>query len=391
MSTHVQSEYVPPKSWEQFEELCADLFQEAWQDPALVRHGRAGQRQHGVDIIARHGAQYPVGLQCKRRARWPVKKLTAAEIDKEVAAARKFYPPLESFYLLTTAVDDAPLQAHVRAINKRHAAKGLFNVVLLGWSEIVRRATLREAVADKHFGGSGGAPRSPLLATWFSSKGKLELKDREFKIAVTELAQDLHDWPSGRIVFRQRETDALLETIHAYVGRTLTLDERAERVKLRERLRQMKNLETRIIHGLKLMLADKLISSYLLLVWEPDGDLPIAVSGFIDDELDPKFGIRKKDELELRLTPPGSPKTRLMTYIPPAACSEIVSLQMERKQRYGQPLTDTVGELPAHVRARHAIPAIIRNILRQLDEGKTLEDLRRAELLHLGSWKIQLG
>jgi hypothetical protein len=69
MTLHVHSEYAPPKTWEQFEELCADTFQAAWKDPTLVRHGRAGQRQHGVDIIARHGGKYPVGLQCKRRSR----------------------------------------------------------------------------------------------------------------------------------------------------------------------------------------------------------------------------------------------------------------------------------------------------------------------------------
>jgi hypothetical protein len=194
----------------------------------------------------------PVGLQCKRRTRWPVKKLTTAEVDAEVSEALKFDPPLESFYILTTAADDTKLQAHVRAINKRHNAQDRFNVVLLGWAEIVRRATLHESVANKHFGGSGGAPRSPLLATWFSSNGKLELNEWELKIAVTELAQDLQDWPTGHIAFRQRETDALLDQIHAFVGRDLTLDEREERIRLRKKLRRMTDREARIVKGLQM-------------------------------------------------------------------------------------------------------------------------------------------
>src|ERR1700676_1721022 len=78
MTNYTMWDYPPPRSWEQFEELCADIFQSAWRDPALVRHGRAGQRQFGVDIVARSGAIYPIGLQCKRRENWPVKKLTVA-------------------------------------------------------------------------------------------------------------------------------------------------------------------------------------------------------------------------------------------------------------------------------------------------------------------------
>lgn len=44
----VHSELPPPKTWEDFEELCADLFAAEWNDPHLVRHGRAGQEQSGV-------------------------------------------------------------------------------------------------------------------------------------------------------------------------------------------------------------------------------------------------------------------------------------------------------------------------------------------------------
>lgn len=385
------AEYAPPKTWEQFEELCADLFQIAWKDPTLVRHGRSGQQQHGVDIVARHGAKYPVGLQCKRRMRWPVKKLTTAEIDAEVAKALKFDPPLESFYILTTADDDTKLQAHIRAINKRHKTKDLFNVVLLGWTEIVRRVTLHEDVAGKHFGGAGGTPRSPLLSAWFSSNGKLELDDRELNIAVTELAQDFHDWPTGHIAFRQRETDELLDQINAFVGRNLTLDEREERIRLRKEFRRMTDREARIVKGLTLMLSVEPISTYLLQVWEPDGDLPIAVRAFIEDELNPDLIIVKPTDVQMRITSPRDPEIWHTTYIPPSACSEIVALQQHRIAKYGHPLTDTVGELPMSVRAGFAIPAVMRSILCQLNERKTLEDLLAGDFLNISAWKVRIG
>lgn len=51
------SQLLPPESWEEFEDICADLFMLEWGDPAAVRHGRKGQRQHGVDIYGRPTTQ----------------------------------------------------------------------------------------------------------------------------------------------------------------------------------------------------------------------------------------------------------------------------------------------------------------------------------------------
>ena len=145
-------DYAPPRSCEQFEELCADIFQSAWSDPEFLRHGRSGQLQNGVDMLVRHGAIYPIGLQCKRRSVWPLRRLTAAEVDEAVALAINFAPPLKQFYILTVAPGDAVLLKHVRKFSQRHEAEGLFTVGLTGWDEIVRRATLDPAVTAKHLG-----------------------------------------------------------------------------------------------------------------------------------------------------------------------------------------------------------------------------------------------
>src|ERR1039458_5908082 len=195
MNLHVHNEQAPPRTWEQFEELCADVFAAEWSDPTLVRHGRAGQRQHGVDIIARQAGTWPVGLQCKRKARWPLKHLTRKEVDQEVAEARKFLPKLNSFWILTTAPDDVNLQEHVRLINERHSKRGLFHVHILGWSEICRRATLHSTVTNKHFGADGGGTRAPLLAVWLASKGRLELKGKDLELSCREVGHDLRDSP----------------------------------------------------------------------------------------------------------------------------------------------------------------------------------------------------
>jgi hypothetical protein len=203
-------EQAPPRNWDQFEELCADTFQEEWRDAMLVRHGRAGQPQFGVDIVGRDGAIWPVGVQCKKKSVWPVSKLTASELDDEVEKAKGFTPPLQAFYLVTTAPDDQALQEHVRLINQRHETQGIFPVAVIGWRELVRRATRHPLVAAKHFGAYSQGPASPLLATWQAADGKLLLADRELGIAIRELVHDIRDYPAGRIVVRQKESEDLL-------------------------------------------------------------------------------------------------------------------------------------------------------------------------------------
>lgn len=386
-------EYAPPKSWEQFEELCADLFQVMWQDPALVRHGRAGQRQRGVDIVARHGAFYPVGLQCKRRAQWPEKTLSIGDIDAEIADALSFEPALHTFYLLTTAPDDVKLQAHVRRINDRHRAAGLFTVVLLGWSELARRVTLYPEIAAKHFGSPGhpaGAP-APLLGTWYTRAGRLEAEPDEFSLAVREIIQDLRDWPAGRIVVRQRESDALLVSLQTLPDRPADPEQRKRRLALRQELQRHNDRENRIGRGLRLMLSEAPAATYLNQVLDPATELPIILRAFIEHELDPRSAIIAPDHHPLRIAPPGHahpPHPHYPVYLPPAALAAILALERSRIERYGQPLTDTIDELPATVRAGWALPAAIRCLLGRLERGETLESLRSAGALELGLWRV---
>ena len=106
---------------------------------------------------------------------WPVSEVTTGELDREVKKAKKFKPALKVFYLVSTAPDDQPLQEHARLITESHQTKGLFNVAVIGWGELVRRATRHQHVAAKHFGSYSLGPASPLLATWRASAGKLLL------------------------------------------------------------------------------------------------------------------------------------------------------------------------------------------------------------------------
>ena len=388
---HVHADYPPPKSWDQFEELCADVFQAAWADPALIRYGRSGQRQHGVDIVARSGALDPVGLQCKKRARWPVKTLTNKQIDAEVTEALKFAPALKAFYILTTAPDDVGLQDHARAISARHAAAGLFEVVVLGWGEIVRRATLIPAVADKHFGPSGQGARSPLLVSWMMKAGKLERSGRDLRLDIAELILDLQDWPDGHIVVRQRESDALLQILRGYHGRNLSPTQRQAQVDLRKQLRRLVDQEARAVRGVTMMLTDPALSDWLLKVWEPNDDALVAVEAYLNNEIAPP-GKTPMNATQLRLTPPRAPHDRRSTLLSQQDVDEIQALMDWRTQTYGAPLTATVDELPPRVRAAVAVPRIVRDILEAIDEDRIAPQvLRQQGRYDLGAWTISLA
>lgn len=383
MAIHVNADYPPPKNWQQFEELCADIYAADWSDPALVRHGRSGQRQHGVDVVAHRGNQGPVGLQCKRKSRWPVERLTIADVDKEVAEALKFRPKLKSFYILTTAPDDAKVQEHARKITQRHQRKGLFDVNVVGWSEIVRRATLHSDVADKHFGPGGGAPRAPLLATWFASQGRFELAGEELLVTCRELVHDLHDFPDGRIVFRQRESDEIVARLAAYAGRTLTIAERKARLELRDKLASLERKEAWISQGLKLLLSDKNLSP-----WD-SADLAHATAGFVRRELKGPFIDR--DTIKMRLTCPRETGIYIDTYLTKSQVSSINALRAKRDKQFGRKRhTDTVMEMPDEIRGGEAVPAVIAEILGQLENGRSLEDMRKQGILHIGEWRAEV-
>lgn len=52
MPIPVTSEMPVPKSWDEFEDICADILKSLWEDPFATRNGRAGQAQNGVDVYS---------------------------------------------------------------------------------------------------------------------------------------------------------------------------------------------------------------------------------------------------------------------------------------------------------------------------------------------------
>ena len=141
MSQYSSTSIPKPKNWQDFESHICILFQYILNDPNTVAHGRRGQAQQGVDVYGRRELRdgYWVGVQCKQKG--DSQELTRDELEKEVAEAKKFRPPLSELIVVTTAPDDAKIQQIARDITQQHKAEGLFSVDVWGWGTLEREIT----------------------------------------------------------------------------------------------------------------------------------------------------------------------------------------------------------------------------------------------------------
>jgi hypothetical protein len=383
---HLHFDQVPPRSWEHFEELCADTFQEEFQDPTLVRNGRTGQAQHGVDIVARHGALW-VGIQCKKKSPWPPKSVTIGELDAEVEKAKAFRPALRMFFFVSTALEDEAVGRRARQLTRKHRKRGLFDVVVIGWSELVRRATRHNLVASKHFGSHASGPLSPLLASWTTTDGKLSLSDRELAVSTREIIHDLDDFPNGRITLRQTEAEDLqfvIKRLQAKSGRVLKKREAV--LDLRDQLKRLRDREASAVAGLMLLFGHKVLRDLVRAAWQ--GEAPLLVRSFVEQALDPDFGIVTGLE-KIRIYPPGlEPSDAVAVFIPGADIVAVKNHHSELKKRYPKLRTDNVGELPERIRFQHALPAMIRTAIRALEAGTPVERLERERWFEMSEWRM---
>jgi formylglycine-generating enzyme required for sulfatase activity len=134
MSSDIER-WEPPNDVTAFESLCQDLWKDIWQDPGALKNGRRGQKQDGVDIFG-HEKGALVGIQCKQKDGRLWAKVTEAELEAEVAAARRFKPKLARFILATTAPRDAAIQRRANQLTEQHRRQKLFSVEVWAWEDI---------------------------------------------------------------------------------------------------------------------------------------------------------------------------------------------------------------------------------------------------------------
>lgn len=134
-----QTQLKKPSNWQDFEKLCKLLWGEIWVcEDTIKRHGRQGQKQHGVDVfsyVEKYGGY--CGIQCKGKDDYINAQLTEGEIDAEIEKALHFEPKLRLLVFATTANKDAKTEGYIRKKDVENRAKGLFAVDIASWEDIV--------------------------------------------------------------------------------------------------------------------------------------------------------------------------------------------------------------------------------------------------------------
>lgn len=149
-----QTQIHKPSNWQDFETLCMKLWGRIWDcADTIKKNGRAGQKQHGVDILGKKkGENLFSAIQCKGKDDYTNSKLTKKEIDAEIEKAHHYDGKLIRFIIATTANKDAEIEEYVMEKNIEHCSKGLFEVYLFSWEDIVDRLTEHKDVYQWYLG-----------------------------------------------------------------------------------------------------------------------------------------------------------------------------------------------------------------------------------------------
>ena len=146
------AQILPPKYWQEFEDLCLDLYRSLWGDPTAQKNGRGGQPQHGTDIwgVPETSEGYH-GVQCKGKDARFGSALSLTELRDEVEKAKAFKPALLHWTLVTTAAKDGPVEELARVISSVYRQRGLFEVKVLGWDDLCSLIADRPALIEKYY------------------------------------------------------------------------------------------------------------------------------------------------------------------------------------------------------------------------------------------------
>lgn len=185
-----------PSNWQDFESLCKILWGEIWNCPEIQKNGRLGQEQAGVDVfgIPSNDDSY-YGIQCKGKSeyndnQYEHPQFTEQEIQKEIEKAKTFLPALKKFYLATTALNDAKIQAFVRQKNIEHRNKGLFEIHLFCWETIVDLIDENKRTHDYYVKSQNYKTNQSVAVTFENGETEIICKPK-FKKQITHFRQKI--------------------------------------------------------------------------------------------------------------------------------------------------------------------------------------------------------
>ncbi len=139
--------YPQPGNEDEFEEFCARYYRHFLKRATIVRYGKRGEEQDGIDLVDQL-AQKPVPVvQCKLHE--PKAKLSPKEVRRDVATAEKSKHDIDRFIVATTAGKNRAVQDAVMRLNARPASERRFTVEVDFWEDICARlAECPRSIAD---------------------------------------------------------------------------------------------------------------------------------------------------------------------------------------------------------------------------------------------------
>ncbi|MFZ1431582.1 MAG: hypothetical protein WAS21_33085 [Geminicoccaceae bacterium] len=135
LTTRLSIEIPKPKDWQAFQRNCVLLFRAELNDPHAQEYGRSGQKQGGIDILARRDGRddHFVGVQC----RLINKSLKEAKILSDARAALRLKAGLKELIFVTTAPDDtSSSDAAIEVSRKLKVESHDLTVFVYGWGQL---------------------------------------------------------------------------------------------------------------------------------------------------------------------------------------------------------------------------------------------------------------
>lgn len=143
------SDFPPPQSDREFEEIVRDIFAAHWNDSDTKIFGRSGQEQKGVDIYGRPNQQGSwFGVQCKIRK---TGKLTRKILEEEIKQARSFHHKLHTYIFVTTHLRDNKLQKIVEELDVIESEMGSFRIQIKFWEDVCSLLGENINIARKYY------------------------------------------------------------------------------------------------------------------------------------------------------------------------------------------------------------------------------------------------
>ncbi|PHQ33673.1 PIN domain-containing protein [Rhodopirellula bahusiensis] len=126
--------YPHPGNEDEFEEFCVRFYRHLLRREGLVRYGKRGEKQDGIDIIDQLGMKPLHVIQCKNHE--PTKTIPPKEINDEVFAAEASAHSIDRFIISTTARKSKNAQDTVLQLNQRNAGCPPFKVEIHFWEDV---------------------------------------------------------------------------------------------------------------------------------------------------------------------------------------------------------------------------------------------------------------